>query len=162
TDTVDPTITGTLTVNVQGAPFLLVIAPQVVTAGVPFQVSVTAKDASNGTITAFASTVYFGGTDPNAFMPTSFQLNQGTAPFSAVLRGGGQRTIGASAFDPVNAGPSGIGGNSGIITVMPAPVTHFSMFSQGTVTIGTPLNVTVTARDDFDNPNASYSGTVRL
>jgi hypothetical protein len=60
--------------------------------------------------------------------------------------------------------PAHIGNNSQTpITVNPAPASNFSVVvSTGTATAGTPISVTVTAKDQFGNVATNYTGTVHF
>jgi uncharacterized repeat protein (TIGR01451 family) len=133
-----------------------VTAPANATAGVAFNFTVTALDASNNTVTNYTGTVHFTSNDPSATLPADSTLTNGTGTFSATLRTAGNRTI--TATDTSTAAT----GTSNTITVTPTAATHFSVVAPGSVTAGTAFNFTVTALDQFNNTAAGYTGTVRF
>lgn len=139
------------------AASLTVSAPGSTTAGVPFNVSVTALDAFGNGATGYSGTVHFTSTDGSATLPADTTLTNGAGTFSATLKTAGSRTI--TATDTV---ASGIAGTSGTVTVSADAATHYAVSAPGTATAGTAFNLTVTALDQFNNTATGYGGTVHF
>jgi len=74
-------------------------------AGTPFNLTVTALDASNNTATTYSGTVHFTSSDPMAVLPANSTLTNGTGTFSATLNTVGLKTI--TATDTVTASITG-------------------------------------------------------
>jgi hypothetical protein len=134
-----------------------VTAPGTANAGVPFNFTVTALNASNNVVTNYAGTVRFTSSDPAATLAANSTLTNGTGTFSATLRTAGNQTI--TATDTVN---SAITGTSNAIVVAPAAATHFTVSTPATTNAGTAFNFTVTALDPFNNVATGYTGTVQF
>jgi hypothetical protein len=86
-------------VVVNGGPVdhLALNAPTIATAGTPFSITVRAEDAYGNTASGYTGTVGFSSSDPNAFLPTSYQFTAndfGAKTLSGViLRAPGAQTI---------------------------------------------------------------------
>ncbi|MBZ5621857.1 MAG: DUF11 domain-containing protein [Acidobacteriia bacterium] len=159
-DVASPSITGTsgpINVTLQGGQHLVVSAPASATAGTPFNVTVTMKDAANNTMTNYGGTVHFTSSDPAATLPANTTLTNGTGTFPATLNTVGSRAI--TAADTVN--PS-LAATSGAITVTAAAATHLTVAAPSSATPGTAINFTVTALDAFNNTATGYTGTVHF
>jgi DNA/RNA endonuclease G (NUC1) len=154
--------TGTVNVNVQPpvASHFSVSAPANVTNGTPFNVTVTALDASNAVVTGYTGTVHFtsssAGTLPSDYTFTGG--DSGAHTFSVTLTTDGAQTI--TATDTVTASITGTA-NTSVVTP-PPPATHFSVSAPSNVTNGTPFNVTVTALDASNATVTGYTGTVHF
>ena len=155
TDIATASITGTsnpITVSAQGANHFSVAAPAGATAGVGFNVTVTALDQFGNTATGYGGTVTFTSTDPAATLPISTTLTSGVKTISVTLATAGTQTI--TAKD--TATPS-IQGTSGTVVVNNvAPTIAVNGVSPATVTAGgAGFTLTVT------NADGSYiSGSV--
>jgi hypothetical protein len=161
-DTVQTTVTGVGSSVVSGAAPVLtsfaVVAPSASTVGVPFNVTVTARDQFGATFSSYAGTVHFTSTDGAAVLPANSTLTAGTRTFSATFNTVGNQNI--SVNDTVQ---TSITGTSNPDTVSnPVPATKFLVSAPGTAVAGTPVNVTVTAQDASNNTVPSYAGTVHL
>src|SRR5260370_33950680 len=62
-----------------------VSSPTTETAGTPFNITVTALDASNNVVTGYSATVHFPSTDPHALLPANSPLTRRTGTFSVTL-----------------------------------------------------------------------------
>src|SRR5207237_1047552 len=86
-----------VTVNPATATSLSVSAPASTTAGSPFSITVTAKDAYNNVATGYLGTVDFAGGGTGASLPANYAFTSGDAgahTFSGVtLTQAGPRTI---------------------------------------------------------------------
>jgi hypothetical protein len=86
-------------VVVNGGPVdhLTLNAPTIATAGTPFSITVRAEDAYGNTASGYTGTVGFSSSDPNAFLPSSYQFTAND--FGAktlgnvILRAAGTQTI---------------------------------------------------------------------
>src|SRR5207244_1791967 len=120
TDTAASSITGSAnaTVNPAGAASLTVSTPPSTTAGVPFSITVTAKDAYNNVATGYLGSVHFSGGGSGATLPTNYAFTAGDAgvhTFSGViLTQAGNQAI--TATDTITASITG----SANVTVNPA------------------------------------------
>ncbi len=152
------TISASLTVSPAAASRLEVGTPASSTAGVAFDVTVAARDPFGNLATAYRGTIGFGSNDPQATLPAAYTFTAAdgglhTFPGGATLRTAGGRNVTAS--DSV-AGLSG----SGTITINPAAASRLEVRLPATATAGIPVDVTVAARDPFDNLATAYRGTV--
>jgi len=160
TDTVNPSLTAkTSVILIKAAPadHFVVTAPGTATAGSASAVSVTAKDPYANTVTSYTGTVHFTSTDPNATLPADATLTSGAGAFNATLKTAGVQTV--TATDTSNPSVTGITGN---ITVSPGAADHFTVTAPGTATAGSSFNVTVTARDRYNNTKTAYNGAVHF
>jgi len=115
-DTLTPALTGTsasISVSPAAATHLTVTAPPTTNAGVPFSISVTAKDAFNNTATNYGGTVHFTSTDNSAALPANMTLTFGVGTPSVTLNAMGTSAT-VSATDTVSGS---VNGTSGSITI---------------------------------------------
>jgi hypothetical protein len=127
------------------------------TAGTPFNITVTALDASNSVVASYSATVRFTSTDPQAVLPANSPLTNGTGTFSITLKTASAQTISVSA-----TGSAVISGTSSSINVTGAPATHFSVITPANGAAGTSFSFTVNALDASNNVATGYSGTVHF
>ena len=132
------------------------VAPSTGIVGSSFQFTVTAQDAGNITVPAYAGTIHFTSTDPSATLPADTTLSGGTGVFSATLKTAGSQTI--TATDTANGALSGV---SNTITV-PGAITHFRVTAPGAATAGSSFDLTVTALDANNTTVANYGGTIHF
>jgi hypothetical protein len=158
TDVVTSSITGTSASITVGAPtvHLVVSAPTSTTAGTPFNVTVTAKDPSDTTITDYSGTVHFTSSDGEAVLPADATLTNGTGTFPVTLKTAGPQTI--TGTDTVTASTTG----SGSTTVSPAAASDFSVSAPPSTTAGSGFDFTVTAHDPYGNTVTDYAGVVHF
>jgi hypothetical protein len=77
-----------VTVSPAAAAYLVLSGPASATAGVPFQVTVTAYDVYGNVATGYAGTVHFDSTDPAAGLPADYPFqpaDQGVQSFLVTL-----------------------------------------------------------------------------
>jgi hypothetical protein len=86
------------------------------TAGTPFNITVTALDASGQTAASYSGTVHFTSSNGQPVLPASATIASGTGTFSVTLNTVGSQTI--TATDTVTAS---ITGTSNSIIVGPPP-----------------------------------------
>jgi hypothetical protein len=100
TDTSDASTRGTSgAINVVAGAFdhfLMEPVPGEVTAGVPFNFTVTAKDAFNNTITNYSGAVTVTGSDPAAVLPGGLTFTNGVATGMATFKTAGGNTLTAT------------------------------------------------------------------
>jgi hypothetical protein len=160
TDTVTGSLTGVTTaiiVSPGAATRLVVSAPGSATAGTAFNVTITAQDNFNNTITGYSGTVHFTSTDGSAVLPANSTLTYGTGTFSVTLKSAGIQTV--AGTDTVSGS---ITGTSGTITVNPATANHLVVVAPASATDSVAFNFTVTADDAFNNTATGYTGTVHF
>jgi hypothetical protein len=127
------------------------------TAGMSFNVTLSALDALNNTVTSYSGTVHFTSSDPRAVLPNDSPLSNGTGTFPVTFKtAGGQTIMAADTAGHLTAG------TSSSITVSSAAPTTFSVIAPSAVTTGLGFAITVNALDAFANVATSYSGTVHL
>jgi hypothetical protein len=129
-----------------------VSSPQ--TAGVAFNISITAVDHYGNTVTSY--------TGQNTLSDLSGTISPATASsFSAGTWTGSLDITEAYSNDVITTFGSGKSGTTNPFNVKPATFDHFTMSSYpSSVTTGQTFNITVTACDAFGNVVAGYSGQV--
>jgi ribosomal protein S11 len=113
TDVSNSSITGTGSFTIPPGPavYLVVSAPSSAIAGSPISFTVTAYDLFLNVATGYGGTVAFTSSDPNAMLPGSTAITNGTGTFSATMETAGTQTI--TATDSVNS----LAASSGNISV---------------------------------------------
>jgi hypothetical protein len=135
--------------------FRVRIVPTTTTAGVAFQITVTALDSDNRLMTGYTGSVSFTSSDGAALLPAVYKFtatDHGVRRFTVTLRTAGTQSIVAHA---------GAAAGSGSINVVAAAANHLQV-SAAPVTAGAPFDVTVTARDPYGNVATSFAGTVHF
>jgi hypothetical protein len=131
-----------------------VSSPQ--TAGAPFNITITAQDANNNTVTSFGSTVSISD-NTGTISPTT------SGSFSSGVRTEGVIITKAQSGVMITVSGSGKLGQSNSFTVNPAALDHFvvtntSSGNIGTQTAGLAFNIRIEARDAFNNIVTSHTG----
>jgi hypothetical protein len=129
-------------------------APASATVGTPFNVTVTALDSSNATVTGYTGTVHFTSSN-GATVPADYTFvpgDNGAHVFSFTLNAGGAQTL--------TAEEGSISGSANITGITVA--THFSVTAPSSAQVGTPFNFTVTALDASNATVTTYTGTVHF
>ena len=123
TDTVTTSITGTANTTVAASATHFSLAPAGTYApGVPFNLTVTALDASNATVPGYAGTIHFTTSAPSSTLPADYTFvagDNGTHTFSVTLTATGTQSV--TATDTVTASITGSATMSGICPPGPAP-----------------------------------------
>jgi predicted outer membrane repeat protein len=161
TDTVTASQTG-LEIAIPVVPAdvnrFVVNAPNAVTAGNSFKITVTAADQYGNTVPDYTGTVHFTSTDGKATLPADYtftQADQGIHAFKGViLVTAGTRTI--QATDTANSGLTG----SANVKVHPSGVASLVVTAPSSVEAGVAFSITVTALDSYGNAVTTYAGTV--
>ncbi len=123
-------------------------APANVTAGIPFNVIVTALDSCNA---AYSGTVHFTSSDPKAVLPADSTLASNTGTFPVTLKTAGLQTI--IATDTVTSTIRG----SVTVMVGNAPAAKFSLNLPPTATVNTAFTADYTATVHFTTSDPSGS-----
>jgi len=123
---------------------------------VPFNVTVTALDATGQMATSYSGTIHFTSSSGQPVVPASATMTTVTGTFLVTLNTAGSQTI--TATDAAT-----LTGISTAVTVSVDVATHFSVIpATSTPTAGASFSVTVSARDASENVVTSYSGTVHF
>jgi hypothetical protein len=126
------------------------------TAGVAFNITVTALDMNNSSVATYSGTVHFSSSDAQAVLPASVAITSGTGTGSVTLKTAGSQTVTATGVDSLT-------GTSSAIPLGSAPASTLTVSTAISITsTGTPFNFTVTAIDPFSNTAATYAGTVHF
>src|SRR5215471_7088728 len=88
------------------------------TAGVAFNISVNALDASGAAFPAYSGTLHFTSTDGQAVLPKDSMLTNGTGTFSVILETAGSQ--GVTATDMAKS--SITGSANSIVVIDPVPL----------------------------------------
>jgi hypothetical protein len=128
------------------------------TAGIPFNVSVTALGASGQTVTTYSGTVHFASTDGQAVLPASLIIANGMGTFSATLKTAGPQTI--TATDTAS-----LTGMSGTITVSappsPVPLVYQPLSPAAVVPGGAAFTLTVNGTGFVSGAQVNWNGSAR-
>lgn len=125
------------------------------TAGMPFNFTVTALDASGIAVPSYSGTLHFTSSDNQAVLPASSAIANGNASFQVTLKTAGPQTVTATDANSLS-------GSSSSISVSNAAPTHFSVTAPAAATARMAFSFTVNAFDAYSNVAASYSGTVHF
>jgi hypothetical protein len=162
TDAATGSITGSqsgITVTPAAADHLLVAAPAGVTAGTPFDVTVTAQDAFNNTASGYTGTVSFTSSDPGATLPAGYTFTAGDNGVHTFSGGATLIHAGGQTVTATDTGTSSVTG-SATVTVAAAAADHLTVSAPANATAGTPFDVVVTVQDAYSNVVTGYTGTV--
>ena len=128
-------------------------------AGMPFDVTVTAQDASGRTVTGYTGTVTFSSQDPyGASLPSNYTFrpgDQGQATFY-----GATALYTAGTYDVTVTDTTSGATGSAFVNVQAAPAAGFYVAAPGSASSGAAFDVTVYAVDPYGNIDTNYGGTV--
>jgi hypothetical protein len=156
-------IHGSVTLTVAPArPVTLALAdlPPQVAAGAPTGLTVNPRDAFGNAVTTYRGTVHFTSTDGAALLPDDYtftEADNGAHTFTALAF----RTA-ASQTLTVTGLRTGEPTVSATVQVDPALAIALTIDAPVGVVLGTPFDVTVSARDWYGNLVTGYTGTVRF
>jgi N,N-dimethylformamidase beta subunit-like protein len=160
TDTVTPSITGSMAVVVRAgkATTVALATTATPTAGTAFTFTATAKDQFGNTDTSYAGTLHFTSSDtaPGVVLPGNATLTNGQRTFSATLVRAGAQSI--TATDTVTASITG----SVSVTVRAAAAATATVNVPAETNAGASFGLTVTMRDRFGNVATGYTGTIHF
>jgi hypothetical protein len=143
------------------ATHFAVSAPSSAIAGVPFNLTLTALNASNTTATAYTGTVHFTSTDPLGVLPTDYTFtaaDNGSHVFTVTTL----NTVGTQSVTATDTSTSIVTGNSGAITVNLRPATYFIVSAPSAATTGAGFSFTVTALIASNTTAIGYTGTAHF
>ncbi|MGD0548680.1 MAG: Ig-like domain repeat protein [Terracidiphilus sp.] len=154
--------TGSFTIPPGAATYLGLSAPPSAIAGSPINFTVTAYDLYFNVAAGYGGTVAFTSSDPNAILPGSSAITNGTGTFSATMETAGTQTI--AATDAANS----LAASSGNISVtIPALVITTANDDAGTAgnctvqtTPGTGTDASCSLRDALLKAAALGSGSI--
>jgi hypothetical protein len=133
---------------------LVLTVPEQTTAGLPFDLIVTAVDGKGNVDTTYAGTVVLTSSDPSGQLPATYSFMAGRFTFS----GAALVTAGSQSITASDTGRGIVG--TATVPVTPAPANHFALTAPAEVTTGMPFDLTVTALDPYGNTDTNYQGTV--
>jgi hypothetical protein len=148
---------GAIVVSPGAAAFFALGVPSTVTAGAPFSVTVTARDAHNNVATNYTGTVTLQDDDPAA--PPALASHTFVAGDAGVYTFTGLQlfTAGAQLIQPSD----GVVGCCGeLVQVTPAAAASLALSGPSAASAGSAFPVTVTASDAYGNVATGYGGTV--
>jgi hypothetical protein len=128
-------------------------APASATAGVPFNFTVTAEDASNATVTSYNQPIHVLSSDTHAVLPAGAALVNGVGTFSMEFQTVGGQTI--EVADNLNSFPTSV-----TVAVSPGPGVSLALNLPPSTHQGDAFNGTAWALDQFGNVATSYAGTI--
>ncbi len=135
-----------------------VLAPTTAIHGVPFNFTITAKDAFQNTVVNYAGTAQFTSSDSNPTLPANYQFNpatdHGVRALNAALRQVGSQSI--SATDLASGGS--VQGSANVDVIGPA--THLALTAPLNVTRTKPFSIRVAALDALNRVDPLYAGTI--
>src|SRR5262249_6562947 len=131
-------------------------------AGVPVNVTVTARDTLGNVDAWYTGTVAFNSSDGQAVLPANYTFTTADAGMHTFSGGATLKTAGSQTSTATDTATSSRTG-SATVTVSPAAASTFVVTaSPTTVTAGNSTSVTVTALDPFGNVATGYTGTVHF
>src|SRR5262249_31321565 len=116
------------------------------------------------TATGYTGTVSFTTSDggAGAVVPADYTFVAGDNGVHTFTNGATLVTAASQTITARDTANSSITGTSNAITVHAAAATHLTVSAPPSATAGVPFNITVTARDQFNNVATSYTGTVHF
>jgi sugar lactone lactonase YvrE len=159
-DTAGATASGLYYITVAGPAASLAVIPNptALTAGTSASFTLTALDIYGFQAPSYRGTVSFNSSDPAAVLPASYTFtaaDAGTHTFNFTLKTAGSEQLYASD-------PAGLYGISMPITVSPAALDHFAVAAPQYSASYYGFNVTVAAKDAYNNTIPNYAGTVHF
>jgi hypothetical protein len=142
----------TFTVTLTGAlDHFMVTAPGFATAGAPFNITLTAQDGSNNTITNYAGTVTLTSPDGQAVLPAPYTFVPGDNGVHTFTAGVTLKTAGTQTVTATDSG-AGRSGTSGAIVVAAGALDHILVSpASATITAGDSQSYAVTGYDAYGN-----------
>jgi plastocyanin len=152
---------GTVHVSQASAAAQLVVsAPSTVSAGSPFDVTVTVLDNNGNVAAGYTGTVTFTSSDPfPGVLPADYAFtssDQGVHTFA------GMSALFTAATQTLTAQDTAVSSITGsaAVAVVAAPASQLLITAPATAASGTPFDVTLTALDPYGNVDMNYGGTV--
>lgn len=137
--------------------FTIEPVPETITAGVPFNLILTARDASNSIVTDFNGTVTISDTTSTIFPTISQKFKNGILAQQVSI------TKAMTGVTITVTGSTGGSGNSNSFNVIAGALDHFKIDNVSSPKlVNAPFPIIVTAVDKYDNPVTSFSDTVQI
>jgi hypothetical protein len=141
--------------------FQIAAASATPTANETDDLTITAKDASNNTVSTYAGSKTLTFSEPSSSPSGQAPSYPATVTFTT-----GAGTAAIKLYDAqtttVKATEGTLEGTSPSLTVKAAATKKFSVPTPGEQEAGVAFNVTLTATDEYGNPTTSYSGSKTL
>jgi hypothetical protein len=157
--------TSTITINAAALDHFSITVPASRTAGTPFDVSVTAQDRYNNTVTSYTGTIHFSSADRQAVLPSDYSFTSGDAGMHTFTSGATLKTAGNQTVTATDTATASITGSASV-AVNPAAADHLVFLQQPTNTAARQTiapAVKVAVVDQFGNVVTSdNSDTVTL
>ena len=145
----------TVTVNIAPLDHFVFSTIGTQTAGTPFTITITAKNAFNSTL------INYGGT--NILSASTGTISPATTgSFSNGVWTGGVMVTGAGSGIWIITSGSGMSGTSGTFSVNPGVLDHFFFSTIDDQIAGSSFSITVIAKDIYNNTITSYNGSPSL
>ncbi len=134
-----------------GATRLAVAGPEgPVTAGEPFDLTVTVSDAFGNLVPGFTGTVHFGSSSDGATLPDDYTFGPADAG-SHTFAGGATLVVSGGDTIGVADDQDGLDPASTVVTVTPADATRIAVSGGGHVVAGQPEPFTFSVEDQYGN-----------
>jgi hypothetical protein len=131
--------------------------PSVITAGEPFELKITARDAGNAVVKDFNGTVGISDTTSTISPTLSQKFRNGVLTQQVSI------TKAMNGVEITVTGSSGGSGTSTTFDVISGPLDHFMIDNIATPKIvNSPFPIIVTAVDKYDNPVRTFTETVTI
>ena len=148
----------TVFVGVVALGRIAVVTPAAAVAGVAFNFTVSAKDASGNSLPNYVGTVHFTSSDHSALLPNDYTFTAtdgGVHVFSAALQ-----TVGTQSLSATDAGTNNTFASQPVL--VNAQGEHFSIIAPTTASDLSSATFTVEAVDASNNLTAAYAGTIHF
>jgi hypothetical protein len=133
------------------------------TAGDLRSVTVTAKDNYNNTTSGYTGTITFTSSDAQATLPSNYTFVGGDNGSHTFTNGVTLKTAGTQSVTATDTLAGGITGAQTGINVVGGEATQFVVSGIVSPTVaGTLRTVIVTAKDEFNNTDTNFVGTIRF
>src|SRR5438552_7329793 len=142
--------------------FAVTGAPVSTTAGSTFSLTVTAQDAFNNTVTGYTGQIHFSSTDAPAVLPANYTFVGGDNGSHIFTNAVTLKTAGPQTVSVNDTTTPAITGTTGRIAVNPAPAVTFSVSAPASAAAGAAFDLTVTAKDAYNNVATGYLGTAEF
>jgi hypothetical protein len=163
------TVTDTATGSVHGSATVTVTLGSTTTlgistvanaiAGMPFNLTITAKDAGGNTVPGYRGTVHFTSSDPAAVLPADYTFtaaDNGMHTFTTTLN-----TLGTQPITATDTATNSVTGSTTVI-VTPDSATMLGISAVAGITAGRQFSLTVTAQDAAGKTFPAYQGPVHF
>jgi alpha-tubulin suppressor-like RCC1 family protein len=160
-----------LTVGPAGLNSFTIPTPATQTAGVPFNVLITAKDAYGNTVTGYTGSqcLTFSGpaNSPNGTSPSyPAQGSCGSGRSAVTFLNGVAAAVPIALYNPsastvltATDAPSGKSGSTGAFTVNAGPIASFTIPTPPTQIAGNQFSISITAMDAYGSTATGYTGS---